>query len=95
MAGPVQDAERDGRLVIVEAQVDGPPLVLISANRLTKTAIENLKASWEAAWRGDAIESVPKLMVLERGLQLYQLVAGEWREIGDAEDRASLGSGAS
>lgn len=72
-------------VIAVDAAPSGPPLILTCNKRLRSEDIANLRRSWEEVWRGDYTGPAPRILILDAGLSLFQLVEGQWKEVAGAE----------
>lgn len=75
----------ESRALTVEAVEGGPPMILTCDRRLRPEAIARIRRAWEETWRGDYAGPAPRIMILDAGLRLSQLVDGRWREVAGAE----------
>ena len=75
-------ALRAGTPIDVDSPEGGPPLLILAPRSLRPEAIVMLRQAVAEAWRGEG--PGPRTLILEAGLEVFQLVGGEWRRLGDA-----------
>ena len=75
-----EQIEAEGREIRVESPADGPPLILRFGERLKLGVIARIRQSWQEAWKRDGVG--PKIVVIEAGMEIFQLLDGEWRKLG-------------